>query len=193
MILIINNTLNHKDSMYFPLLIKMLKNTKGISYRVVASKEDLQKIPANKVSHIIISGSPLMVTPTSYVPNLDQFILNVVTILRYNVPVMGICFGCQLLSVLFGGSLRKLRKTYCDDAIMHYNKQSHTVRFCLNYVIKDVPPSFEVLGRTTLRSVNTPCFIRHSDRPIYGCLFHPEYHPETHQFILDFLEVGKKI
>lgn len=191
MILVINNTMNYKESMYFPLLIKYLKTIKGYKYKVVSTYEDLQTIKGS-VSHVIISGSPLMVTKDSYIPNLDQFILNVLSILRYDVPTLGICFGCQLLTVLFGGKLKKLRKTFCEDTVMYQRSSDPmNVRFCLNYIIKDVPSSFEVLGRASVRTHQVPCLIRHKERPIYGCLFHPEYHEGTHEVISKFIHEKK--
>jgi GMP synthase (glutamine-hydrolysing) len=193
MILVINNTMDYRNSMYFPHLIRYLKSLKGFRYKVISSYDELQKVKENLVTHIIISGSPLMVTKESYVPNLDQFILNVISILRYNVPVLGICFGCQLLNVMFGGKLKRLRKQFCEDAMMiRKGSDGQPVRFCLNYVINTPPSSFEVLARANIRNHQVPCIIKHKDRPIYGCLFHPEFHEHTHQLISSFVN-NKKI
>lgn len=183
MILIIDNTMDQSKAMYFPYLMKVVKGFKGVRHRVVRTHEELVKIPVEKVTSVVISGSPLMVTQGSFVENLDQFLLNVITVLRYNVPVIGICFGCQLLNAVFGGRLRKLRKPFCQDARM----QPHDVdvRFCLSYVIRDVAPDFKTLAYADVRGRNVPCYIKHKTREIYGCLFHPEYHRDTHTFLLD--------
>lgn len=190
MILVINNTIQQGHVAYFPHLIKLLK-TNRLRYKVVSKYDELSKVDAAKITHIIISGSPLMVTPESYVPNLDQFILNIVSIIRCDVPIFGICFGCQLLTVIFGGKLQKLRGPFCEDTVLDGTKTN--IRFCLNYVIKEVPPSFRVLGRAMIRSVHTPCYMKHKTRPIYACLFHPEFYSETHKYILDFLDIKKDI
>lgn len=186
MILIIDNTLNHKTAMYFPLLMDVVRSFKGVRHKVVRTNDELKKIPLDKISSVIISGSPLMVTQGSFVPYLDQFILNVSAILQCNVPIIGICFGCQLINVMFGGTLKKLRQPFCKDTnMMPYNTN---VRFCLSYVIKEVSPDFKVLGHAMVRNHFVPCYIKHRKREIYGCLFHPEHHKETHHFLLNFLQ-----
>ena len=193
MILVINNTINQKNAMYFPMLIKHLRSMKGFRYKVVNTQKDLEKIDVDQVTHIIISGSPLMVTKDSIVPNLDQFILNILSILRFNVPILGICFGCQLLNILFGGKLKRLRKMFCEDTPLYRKDLPATdVRFCLTYVIDEIPPSFEVLGRANIRNHQVPCMIKHKDRPIYGCLFHPEFHDGIVDIITNFIN-DKKI
>lgn len=184
MLLVVNNTLDQTRAMYLPFLIRFLRERR-VSYRVVTKTADLRRVRAADVEGVIISGSPLMVTTEDVIPNLEQFLLNIMVVLRFGVPVIGICFGCQLINSLFGGRLRKLRAPFCQDArvYMHGDRQVQG-RFCLSYVVNDVAPEFDTLGSAMVRRRLVPCYIKHRERPIYGCLFHPEFHSET-QYVLD--------
>ncbi len=169
---------------YFPKLLDVL----SCKYKIIKSESDLKSVKHKDVTGILISGSPLMVTKDSLRHNIGQFVLNSLCIMSYDVPIMGICFGCQLLNVMFGGKLIKLKSHFCQDSTVNMSDKDILGRFCLRYVIKDVSPNFEILGETKIRGHKVPCFIKHKTRNIYGCLFHPEYHPETHYLILKFLK-----
>jgi GMP synthase-like glutamine amidotransferase len=185
MILVIDNTLNQDQ--YFPLLMGVLSCT----YKVIQSESDLRSVREKDVTGILISGSPLMVTKKSIRDNIDQFALNTFCIMRYDVPILGICFGCQLINVIFGGNLRKLRSHFCQDSEVKLSKERISGRFCLRYIINKVSPMFKTVGLSVIRGDNVPCMIKHKTRKIYGCLFHPEFHPKTHYIIKDFLQECK--
>lgn len=186
-IFVVNNTMREEGAMYLPFLLSYLRS-KRVSYKVVTRSADLARVRRADITGVIISGSPLMVTKESVVPNLDQYLLNIMVALRFDVPIMGICFGCQLINTLYGGRLRKLRTPFCEDAKVYIGgKGGGDARFCLSYVIQDVSQDFEVLGSAMVRRRLVPCLIKHKERPIYGCLFHPEFHAGTHWILERFL------
>lgn len=194
MIILVNNTLNESVAMYFPKLVDVLKKSK-YTFKIVTKTEDLKNIHPTDVKGIIISGSPLMITKQSIIPNIDQYLLNVLCMLRFDVPILGICFGSQLINNLYGGTLRKLRKPFCEEAVLMFSKEhpfSKSVtkgRFCLSYVINEVPPDFKVIAHAQIRSKVIPCLIKCKTKNIYGCLFHPEFTEDTHYIIHDFLKL----
>ena len=111
-------------------------------------------------------------------------------ILESGIPLLGICYGCQLIAHMAGGEI-------CSaDGISEYGKTEITMKqdslfegipeksICwmshTDYV-KSPPPGFEITSYTP----NCPCAsLSDSGRKIYGVQFHPEV---THT------EYGKKI
>ena len=200
MMIIVNNTFGEETPMYFPYLKKML-HKRHISYKIVKSIRELEKVPRNKIQGIILSGSPLMNTYAYFEKHPDIFFFNMYVLLTMGqtIPIFGICFGCQFINLVFGGTLRKLPKPYCQDTWIHVLKKSDYIgRACHTYVLDKVSPSFRVLAKTGLslkkKGGRIPCMIQHKKWPIYATSFHPEYHKETHFIFDDFLEkcFGKK-
>jgi len=187
MILVVDNTMGQDQ--YFPRLLKVLSSCDS-KFKVIKSKSDLRYIKAKEVKGLILSGSPLMVTEEDIDNNVEQFMLNAICIKRYDVPILGICFGCQLLNFIGGGKLIKLRSHFCADREVQIRRGKKVKgRFCLRYIIQEVAPSFDTLGVTEIRGNKVACLIKHKKSDVYGCLFHPEYHPETHYLIKDFIRV----
>lgn len=186
-ILIVDNTMG--EDQYFHMILGVLKSS-SIPYKIVKDMKGLRRIDPKTIKGVILSGSPLMVVQESMTKNMDQFILNMsIVTMFHKVPILGICFGCQLLNVLFGGSLLKLNRLYCKDNNVYIrNNKILLGRFCLHYVIDKVASSFNVLGKTNINEHSVPCMIKHRKLPLYGILFHPEYHEETHYLILKFVK-----
>ncbi|PWV37511.1 MAG: carbamoyl-phosphate synthase small subunit [Desulfurococcaceae archaeon] len=112
---------------------------------------------------------------------LTEVIENVRGLIEYNIPVLGICLGHQLLSLALGGDVYKLRYGHrgankpvrdLETGLGYISTQNH------GYVV-----SIESLRRTGLR----PWFIniddgtlegvKHETKPIMGVQFHPEAGP----------------
>ena len=68
-----------------------------IDYGVVLFDET----PVFKPTHIILSGGPKHVYEDDYYP-MPKWVLN------SNVPVLGVCYGMQLIAKTFGGNVRKM-------------------------------------------------------------------------------------
>ncbi len=131
------------------------------------------EIKANGYKGIIFTGGPNSVyNPKS--PHYSNDILNL------NIPILGICYGDQLLAYMLGGKIvsaknnseygktilinqgGKLLKDISNESICW---MSHT-----DY-IKDVPDGFV----TTAYTKSCPCAAMENDeKKIYGVQFHPE-------------------
>ncbi len=101
-------------------------------------------------------------------------------VLELGVPILGICYGQQLLAQAFGGRVEAAReREYGRRSIELVNESK---LFAGTPAIQDVwmshgdrvlalPAGFEVVAR----SENSPfAAIRHQDRAIWGVQFHPE-------------------
>ena len=62
----------------------------------------------NKPSGIILSGSPASV-------NDSQALLIPKEIFSINIPILGICYGMQLIAKYFGGKVKKISKREYGD------------------------------------------------------------------------------
>jgi GMP synthase (glutamine-hydrolysing) len=136
---------------------------------------DLDAVRAWNPAGIILSGGPSSVFAEG-APDLDP------RIVELGVPVLGICYGLQLLAHKLGGLVergddreygRAMLKVERDDPLFadlpggaeRIVWMSHGDR------VLRLPEGFTVLGR----SEGSPfAAVRHADRPIWGLQFHPE-------------------
>jgi GMP synthase (glutamine-hydrolysing) len=131
--------------------------------------------PAEVLSHyagVILSGGPQSV----YDPNavtIDE------RILRLDVPVLGICYGHQLLAKLLGGEVARHDGEYgfaqltttTGDALFHDTPPAQQVWMSHSDAVRTLPPGLVTLA-TTDRC--TCAAFAHSSQPLFGLQFHPE-------------------
>jgi anthranilate/para-aminobenzoate synthase component II len=204
MLIIIDNTQKQRKKMFLPKLIDILNKSKN-NYKIVpgdtSGLEDFKKIVMNKnnnVKGIIFSGSPIMLNENS---NVEDYVCNLYCLKNYdNIPILGICFGCQLINVFFGGNLYDIKEVYCkqmkvfsvnnEDKYQYWSKINGNVKFCCRYL----PNYVSTKHLDTLMKVQVddsklifPCVIKHKNKDITGVMFHPEALIKTHQVINDFI------
>jgi len=145
----------------------------GIYCEIVPYTYSLEKIRAKNPKGIIFTGGPKSVSEEG-APTVDS------KIFELNIPILGICFGHQLIAHLLGGEVKSSdRREYGktdvnlaeDSALfkgMEGKKQcwmSHT------YYVSKVPEGFTV----TASSEECPtAAMSNRERNIYGVQFHPE-------------------
>lgn len=126
----------------------------------------------DSVKGIILSGSPCSVREAdSPRVNLEQF---------GNRPILGICYGAQLLAYLGGGSVeasdhreygRAHMTTVKSSPLLAGLSANSQVWMSHGDTIMELPAQYEVIGST--ESVRVAAFA-HVDKPIYAIQFHPE-------------------
>ncbi|PUA34393.1 MAG: GMP synthase (glutamine-hydrolyzing) [Candidatus Terraquivivens tikiterensis] len=123
---------------------------------------------------IILSGGPRSVDDPG-APRLSAEGLS-----RVPVPVLGICYGHQLIARAFGGEVEhgslmeygrtSVRIVERDVLFMDVPEQFVAWMSHADSVVR-VPPGFNVLALTERGAVAA---MRHAERPVYGVQFHPE-------------------
>src|SRR5660397_216972 len=84
-------------SQYTQLIARKLRES-GVYCEIVPYNEKIEAIRARKPKGIILSGGPASVyAEGSYHPNSEVYNLG--------LPMLGICYGMQLLTQHFGGSV----------------------------------------------------------------------------------------
>lgn len=191
MILIIDNTKQQKVKMYLPQLIRYFED-KQIPYTLIDG--DIRGLPILKkwlstksVSGIVLSGSPIM--PYTHL-NINDYITNL-HCLKYasHIPMLGICFGCQMMNVFYGGSLHDMEDVVCKKMRVHHegvdpfwSSMDGFAQFCCRYLPDRVGDNLEVNMKVMHKF---PCVITHKHKPMVGVMFHPEAMKKTHK-VLDF-------
>ncbi len=122
---------------------------------------------------IILSGGPMSVKDDG-APAIDE------RVLAMGIPVLGICYGLQLISYTLGGIVEKSDKREYGKASFHVLEDNplfegipveSTVWMSHGDHVKTLPTGFKKIGS----SPNTEnCAITSLDLPIYGVQFHPE-------------------
>ncbi len=113
-------------------------------------------------------------------------------IINNRIPLLGICYGHQLIASIFGGRVvRKDKAEYglsvlrvlTSDPIFHGTPASQRVWMSHRDAVVWLPEEFEVTASTDYSEVAA---FRHKTLPVYGVQFHPEVrHTEYGRVILD--------
>jgi GMP synthase (glutamine-hydrolysing) len=142
-----------------------------------------------KPTGIVLSGGPNSVYGEN-VPSADPALLDV-------APILGICYGMQLIALLEGGDVSPAgRREYgrAEFEIMRPDTlfdgfesgESFTVWASHGDRVEVPPPAYEILAK----SVNAPVgAFRHREKPIFGVQFHPEvqHTPRGSDILANFL------
>jgi GMP synthase (glutamine-hydrolysing) len=139
----------------------------------VEQAEKVSEKDANSYDLVVLSGS----SKEQLIGNESDF-KNEIDFIRSNqTPLIGICFGCELIAFAFGGELRKLdfpHKGIKEIEILQPELSGGELKISVyenhDWVMSEAPSDFEVLAQ----SIDGPEMIRHKTLPIYGLQFHPE-------------------
>ncbi len=125
---------------------------------------------ANNISGVIFSGGPASVYAEG-APTIDPVIF------QLGLPILGICYGWQLMAHLLGGEVKSGSKEY-GPAQISFSKGAFNLPkvSCQVYMshgdsVAKLPPGFEVLGST--KSVPFAA-VENLQKLFFGLLFHPE-------------------
>ncbi len=123
---------------------------------------------------IILSGAPLLITEI----NMEIYLSKFQWLKELKIPIMGICFGHQLIGMLFGAYPSRMREDrdwqeieiLIDDEILDKLPTSFSMMedHCESI---SIPPGFDLLA-TSDACVNE--MMRHQKKLVYGVQFHPE-------------------
>jgi GMP synthase (glutamine-hydrolysing) len=159
----------------------------GVYAEIRASETRAEEIASAK--GLIISGGPSSVyDPGS--PTVDPAIFS------SGQPVLGICYGQQLMAHLLGGAVQKGDKGEYGLATLDLDASSDPL-FCglsgsqqiwMSHrdVVASVPQGFSIVGRTATCAVAA---VAAPERKLYGVQFHPEVVHTTRglEFLSNFL------
>ena len=159
-------------SQYNQLIARRVREM-GVYAEVVPFHEDIDKILERKPKGIILSGGPASVYAKG-APTLDKRIFDA------NIPILGLCYGMQLITHLHGGEVERADKQEFGKASLKLDKKD-------SLIFKNIPDNtivwmshadhvnkmakgFEIIAHTD----SSIAAIENSDKKIYAFQYHPE-------------------
>lgn len=155
----------------------------------VIAPSQLPAIESSLPDAIIISGNPALIRDTG-----TEFLQDFAGLCTHTIPVLGICFGHQVLGLLHGAqvAIGKEDRETRQMEVLHDNplfsglpndcafRQDHTE-------VVSLPEDFICLARSSHCSNEA---MMHNELPVYGVQFHPEVSGSTgRQLIGNFLSL----
>jgi len=159
--------------------MQVFSEVQSFDYSIQKIKNDTD------ISAIILSGGPNSIYEEGS-PQIDS------QIFKLNIPVLGICYGMQLMAQALGGQVeasnhREYGSTEVEiskpvaalpssplsnrDSLLNLLPKKTTVWMSHGDKVSQLPPNFEVVGK----SENCPfAIIQNSAQKLYGLQFHPE-------------------
>jgi GMP synthase (glutamine-hydrolysing) len=174
-------------SQYTQLIARKVREL-GVYCEIYPYNFEFEKIKALKPKGIILSGGPSSVYESD-APACD------VDIFSLNVPMLGICYGAQLIARLRRGEVQKSQKREYgrahlfldrDDVLFEGLGDGEVIWMSHADSIVKLPHGFVTLAH----SENSPhAAIRQKDGNVYGLQFHPEVHhtPKGKLLLKNFL------
>jgi len=195
MILIINNNNNIDKAIMTPKITNYLKS-KSIPFIIESSIEkikDIIKIKKKSIIGIILSGSSYCLSKQIDMSDINK---NLVVLLNFpDIPILGICFGFQIMTVAYGGKIKQMEKKELGIRNINVNGNSRlfenldknlNVYVSHNDCLEKLPLNFEILIKDKYNVVQ--CI--HNKKILrWGVQFHPEALENTRQILLNFYNI----
>ena len=165
-------------SQYTQLIARRIREI-GVFSELVPFDVDFQYIKEFNPNGLVLSGGPDTVTNTDSA-RVDP------KVFELNIPILGICYGMQTMSVQLGGDAKSASKheygfasvnvDYADSKLLGYivknnNEQSLDVWMSHGIEVSKVPDSFKLVASSENCAIAA---IENSEKNLFGLQFHPE-------------------
>lgn len=172
-------------SQYTQLIARRLRDMHVFSE--IISPKNLDNLRPDSVKGLILSGGPG--STSSHAPKLPEALAD------SNIPILGICYGMQLLNVLSGGEVSSAdRREYgrqeitfaSNDPLFRGLSDRELVWMSHGDSVSKLASSFQISAKSR---DGTIAAISHCSAPHYGVQFHPEvtHTPNGKQILHNFL------
>ena len=161
----------------FTQLIARRVRELGVFSEIVSHKKiKITQIAKDNIAGIILSGGPLNVYEN------DKFKFDK-KILKLGVPILGICFGHQILSKLLGGKVKKsqyrefglatISKVSNSILTKNFFNKNNTSDVWMSHAdqVSQMPKNFKIIASTKNSKLT---IIENIKENFYGVQFHPE-------------------
>ena len=175
-------------SQYTQLIARRLRELQVYS-EILPPRTKARALAERRVRGVVLSGGPDSVHQRG-APRCDPGIFDI------GVPLVGICYGMQLMSHVLGGEVKRSGQreygqaafTPRDGATLFRGMPARS-RVWMSHGddVRRAPDGFEVVGHT---ETNPIAAVEHRARRLFGMLFHPEVvHSQNGEVVLaNFLD-----
>ena len=176
-------------SQYTRLIARRLRELRAFSL-ILPGTAPLEEVLKHRPQALILSGGPKSVFEED-APRPDP------RLLAQGLPILGICYGMQLMAQAFGGKVERAgRAEYGKALLTRYSgplfkglKGEVQVWMSHSDAVTELPPGWRVAAET---EENPVAAIEAEGAPLFGVQFHPEvaHTPKGLQILENFLEVA---
>ena len=160
-----------------------------------AKYESFEEFLKSGISRLILSGGPKSVYEEP--PHLGTEICERIKAGELKMPVLGICYGHQMIAHIWGGRVYKgesaeygMGEVEITEKDEIFKGLPEKIRVWVSHFdeVKEMPEGFQKLAYSETCAIEA---MRHKELPIFGVQFHPEvWHTEHGEDILrNFLEL----
>ena len=144
----------------------------NIPSELVSNTLSIEEIESKNPIGLILGGGPSL----EGAGNSEEYIKH------FDIPILGICLGHQLIAKAYGGEVTTSdTESYAqvkinidnDEGLFEGRAPEMDVWSSHKDEVKTIPEEFEILASSTLCDVES---FKHKDKDVYGIQFHPEVH-----------------
>lgn len=146
-----------RDNGVYSLLLK--KNT---------SKEEIEEL--HHVKGIILSGGPRVLSEEN--DHFDE------RLLELNIPILGICYGMELLASYYGAKIEAIKDREYDKHVVRVDKSCPLFFNCAEESVVYMSKNDRVLDLKNVKEIaesSSSGLVGFNKGLTFGLLFHPEY------------------
>lgn len=161
-------------SQYTQLIARRIRE-QHVYCEIWPCQRSFSEIKAFQAKAIVLSGGPASILKKGS-PQIDKRIFNL------NLPILGICYGMQLMTKVFGGKIVSAKSREYGPAKLFFKEkhrlfsqvQDHsTVWMSHGDSIEQLPKYFKLIAQT---QDHIPAAMVHGTKPFFALQFHPEVH-----------------
>lgn len=175
-------------------LKEITQNIEKLNYSFKIIKfDEIEDYDFKSFSGIIISGAPTLLTQV----NLQEYMNLFKWIKSIDIPILGICFGHQIIGLLYNSEIHIGKRINKKQQIEIVNEDDLFINIDNNSLFREdhcefitLPKEFVLLAKSHTGNNEA---MKHKNKKIYGTQFHPEISSLNGKRILkNFIEICRE-
>ena len=160
-----------------------------IDSQLVSNTLTTEEIESKNPTGLILGGGPSI----EEIGNCEEYIEH------FDIPILGICLGHQLIAKYYGGEVSTSNTESYAQVEINIKKDENLFNGLAPKMqvwsshkdeVKSIPNTFEILANSNLCDIES---FKHKEKDVYGIQFHPEVHhtPKGSEIFKNFYNICK--